>query len=42
MKNPITWFGAIVFAMVVIGATGLADFKLCFGPVCYCNPKDKP
>lgn len=40
MKNLITWFGAIVFAMVVIGALGLADFKLCFGPVGYCNHKE--
>lgn len=42
MKNPITWIGAFVVVIAVIGATGLADFKLCFGPVGYCNQKDKP
>ena len=42
MKNPLAWIGAVVIAMGVIGATGLADFKLCFGPVGYCNQQDKP
>ncbi|MDX9971929.1 MAG: hypothetical protein RBU21_02955 [FCB group bacterium] len=38
MKNPLAWIGGLVVAMGVIGALDLADFRLCFGPVGYCNP----